>query len=691
MAVITITENAQRVKTVLPNGNIIRSEVLPVAIADQRNAIGEKKRWEIDFTTDASLFKTTLYINPALFVSLGAVINFSPPGYNYYTVYVPEGGSIGAIYEAALVTGIPTPKLLKNYRVAVRVTGNFTFTVTVEFYMTYDANGFLDTTFQDNVSRFLKDIKTNPVELEASDPDSVYTSSDRAAKVFVMQQKYNGDNGYIVSQTAFKGIFYGAGNITNGSFVMKRGGVVVDELSSSDDTDVEFYIDSPNGVENVVVWLLRTSTNDASQDFIQNYAGDWKQIFAGNSDGSKIIGPYTNPQIVDADSNTYRSTFKINASALTIGETYRLIGMAYEPQAMAVFEVGIGIGDPVDVADSPCFDGTGFNLEGIMSDYNIAWSGNDVEACIEERMQSVIQMSFTGDKWKDYLLSRLGLVGTNDIRRYLTQITCTIYREFTDSSSNLVRHIYATGTMSKTSPLTYSNTSNISSSFPNNGTAEFTFDWRNRYESGTLNLQSLINGVNVTPFDNQYWGGKTFKVEWEFKFFYDDYFAPFTDIVRFGQQLRVKDYVTSPTMELLQTSGDNPESVDVCFGSNLCLKAGSPDLDFDGIGDNDFKLISTIEPAPGNVSVIEEAEDWVGNELPQLTTDKIYDQEEDFGETEAGYAKFCVNTTKLTLNLPYKITAMAKPNVEGCIRSTELLEDRVTEVYDQRVPEECFN
>lgn len=681
--VITITETAQRLKTILPNGTVYRSDVLPLANVDQRNAIGERKRWEIDFTTDASLFKTSLFINPALFIPTGGIINFVPPGYNYYSVYVPEGGSVGTVYEAALVaSGVPTPKLLKNYRIALRVNTGFTFTIIVEFFMTYDANGFLETMFHDNVSRFLKDIKTNPVQLEASDPDSVYSSEDREAKVMVMQQKYNGDNGYIVSQTNFKGIFFNAGNITNGTFVMKRGGVVVDTLSTADNTTLEFYIDSPNGVDKVVIWILQVGTNDSTKDFLDNYDYDVVDAFTGAPHSEKIIGPMSSPQLVDVANNTYRTIVLLNAPALKPGQRYMFMAQAYEPMAITNFGVGVGIGTPVDVSDSPCFDGTGFDLEGIMKDYNVAWSGNDLEACIEERMQSLISMNFTTDKWKNYLLSRLGITGTNDIRRYLTQVTCTIYREFTDSSSNLIKHIYKTGTLSKTSPLTYAASADMAGSFPNNGTAEFTFDWRNRYESGTPNLQSLINGVNVTPFDNQYWGGKTFKVQWEFKFYYDDYFAPFTDNVRFEQQLRVKDY--SADMTLLQDS-DTPESLDICFGSNMCLKAGSPDPT------TDYKLIANIEAAPGNVNVIEEAEEWVGNELPQFTTDKIYDEEEDFGETEVGIAKFCVDTTKLILNLPYKITAMAKPEYEGCRRVTEILEPRVTEVNEPRIPEDCFN
>lgn len=690
--VITITENAQRLRTFLPNGTAIRSEILPVDNVNQRNAIGEKKRWEVDFTSDALIRETTLFINPALFISTGGIINFSPPGANYYSVYVPAGGIINTTYEGSLVaSGTPTPKLLKNYRVAVKHTGDYTFTVIVDFFMTYDANGFLETIFQDNKERFLKDSKSNPNELEATDSEAVYSSEDRAAKVFVYQKKYNGDDGYIISSTNFKGIFYDTGNINNASFITKRGGIIVDELSASDDTDVEFYIDSPDGVSTVVIWLIRTSTNDSSKDFLENYAYDWKHVYAAAGDSTKIIGPFTNPQLVDADNNTYRTNFRINASALTVGETYRMIGVVYGPLTMANFAVGVGIGDPLDVAHSPCFDGTGFNLEGVLKDYNVAWSGNDLEACIEERMQSVLSMNFTTDKWKDYLAARLGIAGTNDIRRYLTQITCTIYRELTDSSSNLIRHIYATGTLSKTSPLTYSNTSDIAGSFPNNGTAEFTFDWRNRYEAGTLNLQSLINGVNVTPFDNQYWGGKTFKVEWELKFYYDDYFSPFTDLVRFTQQLRVKDYDASGTLILTQDS-DEPESIDVCYGSNLCLKASYADPSFTG------NLMATIEPAPGNVSTIEEAESWIGNELPQFTTDKIYDEEENFGDSEAGVAKFCVDTTKLTLNLPYKITAIAKPAYDGCRRVTEhqdgsgnFDEPRVTEVNEPRIPEDCYN
>lgn len=683
MAIITITETSQTLDTVLPNGNLIRSEALPLANASQHNVIGEKKRWKINYTSNVSILGNTIYINPALFVPSGAIPNFTPPGASYYSYKIPEAGGVNITYECALNSAGRGTKMLKNYRVAIHVTNPTTFYVIVEFYMTYDANGFLDAQDQDNISRFFKDIKTNLSDRVASDPDSVYTSEDRAAKCMVYLEKYNGDNGYIVSTTNFKGIFYGAGSLTNGRFVMKRDGVEVDTISSTENTTLEFYIDSPGGVQNVVIWVVDVTETDPTKDFLQNYDYDAVLAYPGAPNSNKIIGPMVSPQLVDPANNTYRTIVLLDGPSMPRGHRFSFFAIAYETVS-ASFSSGAGVSlEPSDVVDTPCFDGTGFNLDGRLRDYNIEWSGNDLEACIEERMQSVLQMEFTGDKWKNYLASRLSLVGSNDIRRYLTQINCTIYREFIDASSNLIKHIYATGTVNKTSPLVYTPTADIAASFPNDGTAEFTFDWRNRYEAAIANIQSLINGINVPPFDDQYWGGKAFKVEWELKFFYDDYFSPFTDIVRYTQKLNVLDYDSAGIMTI--TKQGEADSVDVCFGSDLCLNVTSPNPT------EDYKLIATIEAAPGNIGTIEEAENWVGNELTQETTNKIIDEEEDFGETSAGVAKFCVDTTKIILNLPYKITAIAKPNVEGCVRATEILEDRETEVNETRVPEECFN
>lgn len=689
--------------TLLPDGTVLKVWSLPMPIADMKNFIGERKRLSYRLTakkpdtTPYDLDGATLYFNPALFVNSGYAVNINGKGVNYWSFPLPNVITPGDTFNCNLTMGnSQTVGLIKNYEVSIKAINSNTFTVAIDFFMTYDANGFLDPNFESNLKRFLKDIKTNPDDLVSSDLSTVYKNTDRVVKFYNFVEKGN-DSGFKTESVPFAAGFYmekvsgGPTVYSDLNFVLKRNGNPVTNLSATQDTQVEFFATGGPPITNMLVWLLRVDDDNSQYDFLTNYDADFQEIKAGNMGDYKIIGPMTSPVLIGAQ--TYKSTFSVKASELVFGQNYRFMGIVYTQDGVSIFDGTTNLGGVTPVDAVPCFDGSGFELEGRLSDYNKQFTGDDLECCIEERMKSILAMDFTSDKWKNYIAAKLGLTVANDVRRYLTQISCTIYQEYTDSSSNVIKNIYKQVFANKLTAVSYSTDPDISVNFPNDGSASFECNWRNRYEAGTNNVQSFINGVNVPPLDNQYWGGKNFTVEWKLTFFYDDYFAPFTDEIIYNQEIRVRDY--GGVQLFLQ--GDDPEAVNVCNGENMCFDALYNRID--PIEDPYvYALIANIEPSPGNITTIEEAEAWVGNELPQLTTPKIYDEEVLYGDTQTDVAKFCVDTTKLTLNLPYKITALAKRFDEGCRRVTEhkdaiaqFDEPRKTEIYDQRVPEECAN
>jgi hypothetical protein len=94
----------------------------------------------------------------------------------------------------------------------------------------------------------------------------------------------------------------------------------------------------------------------------------------------------------------------------------------------------------------------------------------------------------------------------------------------------------------------------------------------------------------------------------------------------------------------------------------------------------EYNLITTIELAPGTISNIEENEEWLGV-LAQLNSLKIASSETAYSESEATFAKFCLNNSLFNLNLQYKISAIAKrvPIVANCALETEVPNDFETE------------
>ena len=70
-----------------------------------------------------------------------------------------------------------------------------------------------------------------------------------------------------------------------------------------------------------------------------------------------------------------------------------------------------------------------------------------------------------------------------------------------------------------------------------------------------------------------------------------------------------------------------------------------------------------ICPNLASVNTLEEAESWVGDELPQMTTTSITNEDIDYTTIYTKKAaRFCIDTSKLSVN-SYKISAMAKKYV----------------------------
>jgi hypothetical protein len=666
----TFTLTKKRVRTYAPSaGNTVTLWDRDDAdIATSENRIGEKKLLQLDFTMSDpfigggfSVALKKFYIVPALFVNNGFINPLTNQGNNYWSVQIPNSAA-AATYNCAYVGTGPYPNQGKNFHVfendvvQLEVVDATHIKIFIPYYQTYDAGGFLDPVGDDNAARFLKDSPTNPNELTVSG-STVFNDPNVDGRVYIYAVDpanfYPGSTEVILG--GYKAGFYGknahetAPYFTNPSWVFKYLGGTVTEPKTIGQTDVEFFIDSATAPTGLFMWMIREDNINANFDFVTSYEADFQNISAGNAGGAKIIGPMVDFALVAG--TTYKATFKVDPSTLVIHAKYRFIAVVYDDSAFPVMNVNSFISSQVRPnADVP-WNGDGIEFKGRLCDVQNEFVGDELTCVIEERMKSKLRMNYFYDKFKNDVFNRLGLVIVNDIRKYLKRIEFTIYEEYT-SLGNTYKHILDQRAKYRVVPNVYGGHAGIDLQF-NTDYAEFAAEWRNRFESGLQNIQTYINGIAASPLSNQYWGGRDLFVEWKLIFTYDDYVSPFSDVLYYKQKLHVKDYQPEHVHISAQNEPDEDKEF-WCPNDFMCLKASLP------LRDDNMVLITNFDKDPGTESSIVEAEAWVPDELSQDTTPRVYNEEINYGQTDAYAAKFCIKVSDLTVNLNYKVSAIAK-------------------------------
>jgi hypothetical protein len=703
---MTLTPVNKQIATLLPDDTNIKVEVAPWSDGEHR--IGEKKRITLEYTTDFDISGFVFYINLALFMPEGLPNPIIGKGNYFYAVQMPSSGiGSGVDYIATLQTtgGDPFLQNYVNYVVKVTPDGVNSFTITIDFYMVHDLTAYVQYNGNTQVyKKFLNDVYYHPMlnptnsNLAATDTGSpnIYATPNISPRVYFYM--VNPDAVYpqpsISREEKFEGLragYYYKDRtntdpwFTNTYIETKRGGNVVNNLSSTQKTNCTIFANTDsvdNPVTHFLVWIFRVDVGNLYTDFINGTTAEFQWIKASNTSTTKICAPMSDP--TDLGGNQWAATFDLNP--MPYGAIYRMIGIAYSATVSFGYKVNSYITGQLVVDDVPKYDGNGFDVHAALDDYNRQFDGNDVLCAIEERMRSKIKLDFPFNKWKNDIYNRLGLVVGNDIRRYLTNVVVSIYDTNVDLSFGTIQNIYDYKASTKIGINSYTPQSGLTMNFSNTW-AEFIYEWRNRFEANTPCIGTLVNGSNILPVQGmQYWGGKTLTIKWNLQFTYDNYFIPFTDDIVFFQQIRVKDYGSMSVKHI------ESEDARVNFDelSNFC---NDEEVCFCGVTSSilaDRKLIVNIYPENAGVNSVEEAEVWVGSQLPQLTSNKIINEEEDY-HTDAGksIAKFCIDTSKLSLNSSYTISAMAKKFEDTGYRVTEkgnpsVIEQRITESNSKR-------
>ena len=649
-----------KVAVLLPNGTeYIKDYVSSVPFP----TIGEKKRAIMSFTTDYNMANVNLWIKFALFnqgiFSVSPSIAKSPMD---YAITFPPTITAGTYPIAFICPSGLNSNVQQNAEANLIIVDSTHFRIEFDFYQIYDELSYQNTSIHDNHSKLLKDCSVAPSELTLSSNKNCYNSNlSKLCTTFRFEK--GTDFSDISMNSVWNSSFYNKNPINNSPYfntpvwTLERT-TPVSNLSTITNTNVKFNINGETAVTKILGWIIRTDNFDNTIFMFDNYEADFKDIISTNPDlNDKIIAPIVDISLLSG--STYEVQYTIDASKLVGGAKYRLIAIVYDNVGL---KSNSFISDEYIVDHVPCFDGAGFNLIGSLSDYDREFTGSDLECVIEERIKSKIYFDYTANQWADDIHDRLGITTSNDFRRYLTKVKFDIYDENNVVGLGVVRNYYISETSNKYGINSYTSVNGMNLDFTNIDEPIFSFDWRNRFENNIDCLLTTIDNVPVTPVQaKQYWGGKTLKVRWQLFFYYDDYATPFEDIIEMFQQIRVLDY---GNMKVLHYNVDGirsnwNETANCCQGDEFCM-GGVLDNSLDAI---DRRLIVNICPNLASVNNLEEAEAWVGDELPQMTTMSITNEDIDYTTIYTKKAaRFCIDTSNLSVN-SYKISAMAKKYV----------------------------
>lgn len=649
-----------KVAVLLPNGTeYIKDYVSSVPFP----TIGEKKRAIMSFTTAYNMANVNLWIKFALFnqgiFSVSPSIAKSPMD---YAITFPPTITAGTYPIAFICPSGLNSNVQQNAEANLIIVDSTHFRIEFDFYQIYDELSYQNTSIQDNHSKLLKDCSVAPSELVISSNKNCYNSNlSKLCTTFRFEK--GTDFSDISMSSVWNSSFYNKNPINNSPYfntpvwTLERT-TPVTNLSTITNTNVKFNINGATAVTKILGWIIRTDNFDNTVFMFDNYEADFKDIISTNPDlNDKIIAPIVDISLLSG--STYEVQYTIDASKLVGGAKYRLIAIVYDNVGL---KSNSFISNEYIVDHVPCFDGAGFNLIGSLSDYDREFTGSDLECVIEERIKSKIYFDYTANQWADDILDRLGITTSNDFRRYLTKVKFDIYDENNVVGLGVVRNYYISETSNKYGINSYTSVNGMNLDFTNIDEPIFSFDWRNRFENNIDCLLTTIDNVPVTPVQaKQYWGGKTLKVRWQLFFYYDDYATPFEDIIEMFQQIRVLDY---GNMKVLHDNVDGIRSnwngtANCCQGDEFCM-GGVLDNSLDAIN---RRLIVNICPNLASVNNLEEAEAWVGDELPQMTTMSITNEDIDYTTIYTKKAaRFCIDTSKLSVN-SYKISAMAKKYV----------------------------
>lgn len=674
---MSITLTYSRLRSLTQDGTVLNeieqtgSEVLTGGV----NTMTERKKLYCEFEVDEVaepevdeqmvLEGSKLYVSLALFMPALMAYDFPQSVPNTgFSITIPGMYEYFEAVEMPFYSlGINTTNSAKNLRCWFYWIAENKFAVELEYYNTFDENGYFTSSTKSNLWRFFSEYWDQQNTNEVA--ESAYSTEKEIRLITHLQRAEPTTNDLEYSETQ-EHVLY-RGTLSKFDSVGEFFDVdeeVITSLSTRNETPmvVRMYTDE-NNFDRFYGKLVKLQDNP-NLNFIDNYELQESRIADGEDPAEGFL---IGPMVVSRDDaeGFYQMEFSINPDSIDDGYNYRLMIIGYyfgagEDSSGALNRIIVSNPIPatkiVPYCDTNCAATYDFPTNLIftptLSDCQTEYSGNFLTCVIEERMRSKLIVDYSDNRWKNNVDCRkagsLGedTVNTNDIRKYLQSIEFEIYQEFYSAYfGGTIKHVHDRQTVSRTGANQYSTSSSnlVFSVDTVNELLYMAYDWRNRNETGVPNLITYFNGLQALAIDNQYWGGKTFFIKWRLNFLYHDWQKVFSESLDVIQKMVVKDYSNDITV-------DNDFELDfVCPDETLCFDAsiGFPNPE-------DYKLINIFELSPGQLY---EEENWIPAILGQLSSIYFNTQDADY---TGGDAHFCIDPSTLNINQNYKFSTLAK-------------------------------
>ena len=627
------------------------------------------------------------YFNPVMFDVNCNIASFYPSG---IIDSPPPSGWFFDLNSNALIPGFYSMTMYgtganansqKNNEAFIQFVDSTQIVITMNFYMIEDIEQWISNVTIPNQPKLLNSHISAPTPL-TNVVQSVYNSTKQLCLFAYLEDtnvQVNGSNFgcYLTKSIPWTARFWNQGlnggpsEFTNPQFKFKRNGVFVPNLSTVQQTELIFEIDSPNQIWDCVLWLFDTSQTDNFDTFVNNYDSSRLQIPTTGGTAQLQNHFYSPSQLItNIGGSTWQVKVMVDTTINPNGQ-WRVGAIVYGEQFFQIISNSF-ISDVIPVTQIPgvelCCD---LDIDNFWADYSLQIKNECFAPTMKERIRNI--MNITGGSFNDCLID-YGMPLSNSWIDYLKKVTLNIYQKVDNYPTTGQTTFFYFDSMQSNRIIGFpGNWQNLNSNLivSDDGTTLST-EWngRVRYEDTTTvsnsnvfvaNTSSAFTRIAAGPLASTYISVNNINLDWANKDIYFEYTFEFNLSPIYGQPctfnivrtnlIHPVDYETNPLpysqllKSIVVTGYKNGVGTQIngpfCDGAFEYLEVEVEDLGSPTLFGSWTAMIDKFPFGVGNL--IEVNGTAPGTGMTQLTDPLVYDIDANFN----GDGKFKINLSLL--------------------------------------------
>lgn len=646
---------------------------------------GIQLQWRMTYVNLEAGLK--FYFNPVLFDVNCNIATYYPSGIidsaplTGWFFDLNNSTLIGGVYQMTMFgTGV-NANSQKNINATIQLIDSTNFIITLNFFMIEDLENWISNVMLANQPKLLNSHVSAPTPLQ-NVVQSVYNSIKQLCLFTYITdsniQVGGNDFGcYLTKSIPWTARFWnqglnaGVSEFLNPQFKFKRNGVFVPNLSTVQQTELIFEIDSANFLWDCALWLFDTSQTDNFDTFVNNY--DSSRLLIPTTGGTaQLQNHFYEPSqsITNIGGTTWQVKVMIDTTINPSGQ-WRVGAIVYGSDGLQIISNSF-ISDVIPVTQIPgvelCCSLT-YSMQ--WSDYSRTYINECFAPTMKERIRNI--MNITGGSFNDCLID-YGMNPANSWIDYLKKATLNIYQKVDNYPTTGQTTFFYFDSMVSNRMIGFpGNWQNLNSNLivSDDGTT-LTTEWngRVRYEDTTTvsnsnvfvaNTSSAFTRNSAGPLASTYISVNNINLDWADKDIYFEYTFEFDLSPIYGQPctfniVRINlihpvDYETNPQpySQLLKSivvkGYKNGVGTTItgpfCDGAFEYLEIEVQDLGSPTLFGSWTAMIDKFPFGVGNL--IEVNGTAPGTGMTQLTDPLVYDIDANFN----GDAKFKINLSLL--------------------------------------------